>query len=84
MVIPIIGVVPLIPNAMVQPMGLAKQWTLNEKGNRKIKYRITQDLLYLQTNKDAPCRSTVGSTWTSTRRWSTDGLSQESSTSSWR
>ena len=24
--------------------GLAKQWTLDEKGNRKIKYRITQDL----------------------------------------
>ena len=35
-------------------MGLAKQWTFDEKGNRKIKYRITQDLSYLETNKDAP------------------------------
>ena len=53
MVIPI-GAVPLIPNAMVQPVGLAKQWTLDEEGNRKIKYRITQDLSYLETNKEAP------------------------------
>ena len=49
-----IGVVPLIPNTMVQPVGLAKQWTLDEKENRKIKYRITQDLLYLETDKDVP------------------------------
>ena len=53
MVIPI-GVVPLVPNAMVQAVGLAKQWTLDEKGNRKIKYRITQDLSYSETSKDAP------------------------------
>ena len=26
--------------------------TLDEKGNRKTKYRITQDLLYSETNKD--------------------------------
>ena len=48
-VIPI-GAVPLIPHAMVQPVGLAKQRTLNEEGNRKIKYRITQDLSYSETN----------------------------------
>jgi hypothetical protein len=45
--------VPLIPNAMVQPVGLAKQWTLDEDGNRIIKYRITQDLS-LTTSKDLP------------------------------
>ena len=49
MVIPI-GAVSLIPNAMVQPVGLAKQWTLDEEGDRKVKYRITQDLTYSETN----------------------------------
>ena len=53
MVIPI-GAVPLIPHAMVQPVGLAKQWTLDEEGNIKIKYRITQDLSYSETNRDVP------------------------------
>jgi hypothetical protein len=53
MVIPI-ELVPLIPNAMVQPVGLAKQWTLDEDGNRIIKYRITQDLSYSETSKDFP------------------------------
>ena len=32
--------------------GWFKQWTLNEEGNRKIKYRITQDLSYSEMNKD--------------------------------
>ena len=40
MVIPI-ELVPLIPKAMVQPVGLAKQWTLDDKSNRKMIYRIT-------------------------------------------
>ena len=53
MVIPI-ELVPLIPNAMVQPVGLAKQWTLDEDGNRMIKYRITQDLSYSETSKESP------------------------------
>jgi hypothetical protein len=53
MVIPI-ELVPLIPNAMVQPVGLAKQWTLDEKGNRKIECRITQDLSYSETSKEEP------------------------------
>ena len=39
---------------MVQPVGLAKQWTLDEKGNRKVKYLITQDLSYSKTNKEVP------------------------------
>ena len=53
MVIPV-ELVPLIPNAMVQPVGLAKQWTLDEQGKRKVKYRITQDLSYAETSKDEP------------------------------
>jgi hypothetical protein len=53
MVIPI-KLVPLIPNAMVQPVGLAKQWTLDEDGNQIIKYLITQDLSYSETSKDFP------------------------------
>jgi hypothetical protein len=38
--------VPLIPHSMVQPLGLAKQWTLNEMGVRSPKYRLTQDLSF--------------------------------------
>jgi hypothetical protein len=53
MVIPV-ELVPLIPDAMVQPVELAKQWTLDEDGNRIIKYRITQDLSYSKTSKDFP------------------------------
>jgi hypothetical protein len=54
MVIPI-ELVPLIPNAMVQPVGLAKQWTLDDQAKRVIKYRITQDLTYSETSsKEAP------------------------------
>ncbi len=38
--------VPLIPKSMVQPLGLAKQWTLNEMGEHIPKYRLTQDLSF--------------------------------------
>jgi hypothetical protein len=31
---------------MVQPLGLAKQWTLDETGTRIPKYRLTQDLSF--------------------------------------
>jgi hypothetical protein len=53
MIIPI-ALVPLIPDAMVQPVGLAKQWTLDEQANRIIKYRITQDLSYSESSKEPP------------------------------
>jgi hypothetical protein len=33
--------VPLIPHSMVQPLGLAKQWTLNEMGECSPKYGLT-------------------------------------------
>ena len=49
-----IELVPLIPNAMVQPVGMAKQWTLDDQANRVIKYRITQDLSYSETSKEPP------------------------------
>ena len=35
-----------IPGAAVQPLGLASQWTLNEEGERVIKFRMTQDLSF--------------------------------------
>jgi hypothetical protein len=38
--------VPLLPQSMVQPLGLAKQWRLNETGERIPKYRLTQDLSF--------------------------------------
>ena len=38
--------VPLIPGSMVQSLGLAKQWTLDETGQRIPKYRLTQDLSF--------------------------------------
>ncbi len=43
-----------IPGAMVQPVGLAKQWTMGENGDRKIKCRITQDSSYSKTSKEPP------------------------------
>ena len=39
-------IVPLIVGALVQPFGLAKQFTLNESGERVVKYRLTQDLSF--------------------------------------
>jgi hypothetical protein len=36
----------LIKGTMVQLLGLAKQWTLNEMGIWVLKYRLTQDLSY--------------------------------------
>jgi hypothetical protein len=53
MVVPV-SLVPMIPNAMVQPTGLAEQWVLDADGNRKIKYRITQDLTYAESEKEQP------------------------------
>jgi hypothetical protein len=38
--------VSLIPGSMVQSLGLAKQWTLDNTGARIPKYRLTQDLSF--------------------------------------
>ena len=35
-----------IPGSAVQPLGLASQWTLDENGNRVLKFRMTQDLSF--------------------------------------
>jgi hypothetical protein len=53
MVMPV-ELVPLVtPHDMVQPVGLAKQWTLDEEGKRKIKCRITQDPSHAETSKSS-------------------------------
>jgi hypothetical protein len=39
-------IVPLIVGALVQPFGLAKQFTLTELGERVVKYCLTQDLSF--------------------------------------
>jgi hypothetical protein len=44
--------VPLIPGAMVQPIGLAEQWVLDNNGKRKVKHRINQDLTHPETEKE--------------------------------
>jgi hypothetical protein len=41
-----ISVVSRIPGAMVQPLGLVQQWTVNPEGERVIKFRLTQDLSF--------------------------------------
>ena len=41
-----VGIVEAIPGAMVQPLGLVKQWTVGLDGERVIKYRLTQDLSF--------------------------------------
>ena len=41
-----VSIIPLIPHAGVQPLGLVSQWTIDEKGNRVKKFRITQDLTF--------------------------------------
>jgi hypothetical protein len=46
-----LNLVPKIPGAMVQSLGLVAQWTINEKGERVAKYRLTQDLSYAATEK---------------------------------
>jgi hypothetical protein len=42
----LLQVVKLIPGALAQPLGMAKQITLNDSGQRIPKYRLTQDLSF--------------------------------------
>ena len=44
---------PRIPHAMVQPVGIASQFCLTESGERKIKNRLTHDMSYSITKKNA-------------------------------
>ena len=48
-----VEIVKLIPNAGVQPLGLASQWTIDEEGERIAKHRLTQDLTF-SSNKTGP------------------------------
>ena len=48
-----VAIVSLIPNAGIQPLGLASQWTIDEEGERIAKYRLTQDLTF-SSNKTGP------------------------------
>ena len=49
-----IAVVKLIPGAMVQPLGLVQQWTVDHDGARKAKFRLTQDLSFSTDRKSTP------------------------------
>jgi hypothetical protein len=49
-----INVVTRTPGAMVQPLGLAQQWTVNSEGERVFKYRLTQDLSFSTSRAAAP------------------------------
>ncbi len=49
-----VGVVKLIPGAMVQPLGLVQQWTIDQDGLRKAKFRLTQDLSFSTDRKLRP------------------------------
>jgi hypothetical protein len=49
-----ISAVRMIPGAMVQPLGLVHQWTVDQDGERKAKFRLTQDLSFSTDNKARP------------------------------
>jgi hypothetical protein len=49
-----IAVVELIPGAMVQPLGLVQQLTVDLDGKRKAKFRLTQDLSFSTDRKGKP------------------------------
>ena len=47
-------VVEKIPGAAVQPLGLARQWSINEAGERVEKLRLTQDLSFSSNRDGSP------------------------------
>ena len=49
-----IATVRVIPGAMVQPLGLVQQWTVGQDGERKAKFRLTQDLSFSTDRKSKP------------------------------
>jgi len=52
-----IDIIRLIPGAAVQPLGMVVQQTLDEKGEPKVKRRLTQDLSFSSNPHPAPPRS---------------------------
>ena len=49
-----ISTVKLIPGAMVQPLGLVQQWSVGPDGERKAKFRLTQDLSFSTDRRAKP------------------------------
>jgi hypothetical protein len=54
--------VPLIVGALVQPFGLAQQFTLTELGDRVVKYRLTQDLSFSLSQEKCSVNSRIDMT----------------------
>jgi hypothetical protein len=52
-------IVPFITDALVQPFGLAQQFTLTELGERIVKYRLTQDLSFSLSKEDCSVNSRI-------------------------
>ena len=52
-----VDTIRLIPGAAVQPLGMAVQQTLDENGEPKTKFRLTQDLSFSSAQPPAPPRS---------------------------
>jgi hypothetical protein len=52
-------IVPTIPRAMVQPAGVVKQFSLQEDGSRTLKRRLTQDLSFPLTFKEASVNNRI-------------------------
>ena len=46
---------PQIKGAMIQPLGVVKQWSLNEKSERVEKFRLTQDLSFSVDSSTRDC-----------------------------
>jgi hypothetical protein len=55
-------IVPRIVGALVQPFGLAKQFTLTELGERVVKYRLTQDLSFSLSQEHCSVNSRIDMT----------------------
>ncbi len=53
------NIVSKIPGAMVQPLGLAKQYSLDAEGTRVPKYRLTQDLSFSLTDENLSVNSRI-------------------------
>jgi hypothetical protein len=54
--------VPLIVGALVQPFGLAQQFTLTELGDRVVKYRLIQDLSFWLSQEKCSVNSRIDMT----------------------
>ena len=54
-VIPIpTSIITSIPDAAVQPLGMARQWTIDKEGKRLEKFRLTQGLSFSSSRSEPP------------------------------